>query len=484
MQSHLGSYSYASSYPWWSNQNNIFPDSNSISFRDSIVKPNQISSFVPKFRRQQSCTIDFNFGSETQKQIQSGEPNLDSLKNTEGKEVKITLALGNSFCSDVGERDKERNDLFKLLQENVPWQSEAIHSIVEALIESKSTGKGTWLLIQGNDTLGKRRLALAIAESVLGSVDLLLSMNMRKKENNEDSCFSEKIEKGLRNQEKIVALVEDVDFADTQLMKLLADGFETGKFGESGKISQSVFILTTGGNFMSLEDGKMDQDSVIRMTMEVKEKAQTNNMGCKRKAEWDISNNTKTSRINENKDVENGNMKKDFSRQSSFNTLDLNIKANEEDESEEKQGEYYSPISSDLTRETISDLVTQHGFLDSIKNRYVFDRNQAQEKEMTKSLSSRMKRAMEEIFGDQNVNGFSIEEKILEEIVDGYGCFVNSLLERWMKEIFQSTLQRVKIGEKKSLGIRVCFEGRSERNLEDGFMGTCLPKKIQVSFMD
>ncbi|KAF2317226.1 hypothetical protein GH714_018138 [Hevea brasiliensis] len=483
IQSHLGSttlyndnqcligksHSYASSYPWWPSQNNIFSDSNSISFRDSVLKPNQTSNFVPKFRRQQSCTIDFNFGSETQKHM-PGEPNLDSLKNSQGREVKITLELGNSFCTDIGGRDKERSDLCKLLQENVPWQSDTIHSIVEALIESKSTGKGTLLLIQGNDALGKRRLALAIAESVLGSVDFLLCMNMRKKDN--EATYSETIEKTLRNQEKIVALVEDVDFADMQFMKLLANGFETGKFGESGNISQAIFILATGGHFMSYEDGKMDQDSVIRMTLEVEEKTPTNK-DHKRKAEWDISSKTKSPRISENKEIENGNVKKDFSRQSSFNTLDLNIKANEDDESEEKQGEF-SPISSDLTRETSSDPVTSTGFLDMIKNRYVFNRNQAQDREMAEVFSSKIKRCMGEVFGEQNVNGFSIEERILEEVLEGYGSFVNSLLERWLKDIFQKTLQRVKIGGKEGVGIRLCFEGRV---LEDGFMVHVYPTK-------
>lgn len=470
------SYSYASPYPWWPSQN-IFSDSSPISFADSVLKPNQASSFVPKFRRQQSCTIDFNFGNGTQKHLQySGEPNLDSLKNTQGKEVKITLALGNSFISDIGERDRGRSNLRKLLRDNVPWQSEIIHSIVEALVESKSTGKGTWLLIQGTDTLGKRRLALAIAESILGSVDLLLYINMRKKDN-KVTPSSETIEKALRNQEKIVALVEDVNFADTQFMKLLADGFDTGKFGESG--NQAIFILTTGGNLISCEDGKMDQDSVIRMTLEVKETTPP----IKRKAEWDISGNNKTPRTNENKEVENGNKKKDYSRQSSFNTLDLNIKASEDDEREEKPAEF-SPISSYLSRQNTLDPVTPNWFLDSIRNRYVFDQNEAQHRQMTEGFSSKIKRCMEEVFGDQNVNSFSIEKRVLEEVLDGYGSFVNSLLERWLKDIFQTTLQRVKIEGKEGVGIRLCFEGRNERILEDGFMGTCLPNKIQISFMD
>ncbi|KAJ6331794.1 hypothetical protein OIU76_010224 [Salix suchowensis] len=146
------------------------------------LKPNYSSSYEPKFRRQQSCHIEFNFVNGFQKN-EPVEPNLDSLKNSEGKEVKITLALGSCLVSDIGKQEKGRSDhLCKLLRENVPWQSEIIPSIVDTLVGSRTTEKYTWMLIQGNDTLGKRRLALAISESVFGSADLLLHLNMRKRD--------------------------------------------------------------------------------------------------------------------------------------------------------------------------------------------------------------------------------------------------------------------------------------------------------------
>lgn len=505
-QSHLGStlynnqsligksYSYASSYPWWPSQNNIFPDSNSISFVDSALKPNHSSNYVPKFRRQQSCTIEFNFVDGTQKH-QAGEPSLDSLKNIEGKEVKITLALGHSLFSDIGKLEKGRSGhLCKLLQENVPWQSEIIPSLVEALIESKSAEKKKWFLIQGNDTMAKRRMALAVAEYVLGSADLLLHINMRKRDN-EMNSYPEMLAKALRNQERTVVLVEDVDLADTNFLKFLADGFETGKFGESSgrdrNIGQAIFILARGESVM-YEDQKMSHDSVVQMILKVNETKTasfgTPNMDHKRKAEWDLSSKTKTPRINEKEDacwatVEDGNKKKNFSRQSSFNTLDLNIMADEDNESEDKPGEF-SPMSSDLTRETTSDPLTPHGFLDLIKNRFVFDRNQAQDREMTEVFFSKIKRCFEEVFGDQNGVGFSIEEGVLEKVLEGSGSFLNSLFEKWLKDIFETSLQTVKFGGKEGIVVRLCFGGRNDKVLVDGFMGTCLPKKIQVSFMD
>ncbi|KAK4396715.1 protein SMAX1-LIKE 4 [Sesamum angolense] len=125
---------------------------------------------LPKFRRQQSCHIEFSFSNGSSK-YQSVEPNLDSLKSIDDKEVKITLALGNSAYSDelISERSALDADLCGIFQENVPWQSETIPLIVDALTGSKVINQDKFILIQGNDLVAKRRLAVGIAKSMFGS---------------------------------------------------------------------------------------------------------------------------------------------------------------------------------------------------------------------------------------------------------------------------------------------------------------------------
>lgn len=495
------SYSYVSSYPWWPSQNSVFPESNSISFADSALKCTHSSNLVSRLRRQQSCTIEFNFTGDNQKH-QSAEPSLGSLKDNDGQEVKITLALGNSFLSDSeklverkSERTMQRADTCKVLQENVPWQSETIPSIAEALIDSKFSKQETWLLIQGNDSIGKRRLALAIAESIFGSADLLLHLNMRKRDNAETPC-PQILATAMKTHGKLVILVEDVDLADTQFMKFLADVYESGKFGESSKregstIGQVIFILTKGGS--TSYENKNKQDCVIKLNLQVNETKPslgTFSFDHKRKAEWDLLTKTKkTPRMEAKEDAscvagENGNIKKDLSRQSSFNsTLDLNIRADEEDESDGKPGEY-SPISSDLTRETTTDPQNQHGFLEMIENRFIFDRSPARDREMIELFLSKIKSSFEEIYVKQNVDNFSVEERVLEEVLVGSASFPNSLFEKWLKDIFQTSLQTFKVGGKEGIEVRLCLEGKGEGFLEDGFMGSCLPKKIYVSSID
>ncbi|KAG2699515.1 hypothetical protein I3760_07G195100 [Carya illinoinensis] len=492
--------SYTPPYPWWPSQNSIFPHSNSISFANSALKSTHSSNLVPRFRRQQSCTIEFNFNGDTQKH-QSVEPSLHSLKDTDGKDVKITLALGNSIFSDSAklveqksERTMQRADTCKLLQENVPWQSDTIPSIAEAMIDSKLAKQETWLLIQGEDSIGKRRLARAIAESILGSADFLLHMDMKKRDDELTPC-SDILTKALKNNGQLVVLVEDIDLADTQFMKFLADRYEAGKFGESSKsersVGRAIFILTKGGS-TSYEDKKNVQDFVIKLNLEIDETKPvlgTPKFDLKRKPKWDFSSNTKCPRIEEKEDAssaaaETGNGKKDFSRQSSFNTLDLNLIADENDESEDKTGEH-SPISSDLTRETTTDPRNPHGFLELIENRYVFDRSPARDREMIELFISKIKGSFEEVCGKQNMGSFSVEERVLEEVLVGSASFPNSLFEKWLKDIFQTSLQTVKFGGKRGMSIRLCLDGKGEGILEDGFLGSCLPKKIQVSnYMD
>lgn len=108
------------SYPF---KKNIFPDSETISFLHASPKLNRSPSSLPRFRRQQSCHIEFSFSNN-----QTEEPNLDSLKN---KEEKITLALGNSTYT-------KNDDLYSVFKENVPWQSTTFPLIIDALKDRKS----------------------------------------------------------------------------------------------------------------------------------------------------------------------------------------------------------------------------------------------------------------------------------------------------------------------------------------------------------
>lgn len=465
-QGHLGrNYYYTSSYPSWSNKNSILADSETISFAFPAAKPNQCASTLPRFRRQQSCHIEFSFSNGSSKN-RSEEPNLDSFKLMEDKEVKITLALGNSTYTDAVKHEKIL--LHDLLEENVPWQMETIPSIIEALVDSEAINQDHFILIKGNDNVAKRRLALVIAESMYGSSELLFCMNMR---NNEKTAAEnrEMLERALRNHEKLVVLLEDVEFADPEVAKFLADGFEAGKVETGERDSgRAVFILTTDA------DANYNTNSVVEMKLVVQESTQTPiNLDHKRRADWDPSRGrSKSRRSNEMEEV-------------SSNGLDLNIRADEDEAKEEKPGEL-SPISSDLTREiTMEPPHNSLAFLKKIKNRYVLNRGSDQDKQAREMFLSQMRRAFKEANWGTRLGDFKVEEKVLEQVLGGSGLYLNKSFGKWLKDIFETSLGGVREREKEreKVSVRLCLVGEGESCAKDGFMGTSLPKRIPLSYI-
>ncbi|OIW18703.1 hypothetical protein TanjilG_13455 [Lupinus angustifolius] len=465
----------------------IYPynSSSSISFANNTYS----SNLVPRFQRQQSC-IEFNF-SDTK---QPTEPVVDSLGGMEeGNEVKTTLALGNGGGSgepvgDITDITLQRAHICKLLQENVAWHSETVPSIAEALIDSKSgkRSKITWLFMQGNDSIGKRRMALAVAESVFGSADKILHLDMLKKDTS-IAPFYEMLAGALKTHQELVVLIENVDFADAQFKKLLADGFETGNFENltrtKEKIGQLVFILSNGD---STSNEEKNQDNVMKLLLQVSEtkpNIETPCLGYKRIAELDLFSKTKIPRIEENGEAsllsEQESKKKDFSRQTSFNTLDLNLEAGEGDD---KTGESI-PISTDSTKETIADSLSLNRFLDSIENKFELNTSPAMEKEMAELFLSKIKRSFEEVCGRQYMVNFSVDERVIEEMYVGCGSFTNSLFEKWLRDIFQNSLQTVKFGGKEGIVVRLTWGGKGDTKLDNGFMSSTLPKSIQVNYL-
>ncbi|KAL1210593.1 Protein SMAX1-LIKE 4 [Cardamine amara subsp. amara] len=495
----------AQSYGWRAEQSSsVLPGSAAtISFVDSDLKQNsRASSSVAKFRRQKSCTIEFSFGSNHQeglKKNQTDELSLDGFKinNDEGVETKITLALGHSpFTSDLENSEEEEEDeeperantmseLSEKLHENIPWQKEVLPSIIEAMEESvkKSKRRDTWMLVSGNDVTAKRRLALTIATSLFGSIDNMLKINLRTSKVCE-AC--EKLENLLRDQEKVVILIERVDLADARFMKLLLDRFEAGKSGDlnefQGKKSQIIFLLTK-------EDDECVEKEHFVIPMVLKcNKSSSGLVNHKRKPEFDAAptmNKKKNPRIEEEEDEGNvacdiSNIKKEFSRQLSFgsNALDLNLRV-DADEEEESAAEPATQLSSGV----------EECFLDSIQNR--FDFTVLSNEDITKFFVAKIKDLCEDILGQREERfGFTIDAELMEKFYEGSGFFANGLFEEWVKEVYQTGLLTVKNGGKEGISVvNLCLGGidmidEGEVYEDEGFMGTCLPKRIQVSFVE
>ncbi|KAI3715293.1 hypothetical protein L6452_22270 [Arctium lappa] len=469
------SYNDSSRYPFWPNNNNHLKNNSSISFGDTLkVQNGGGERSYPRFRRQQSCHIDLTTFTSGNHQKLDQEPNLDCLKSRQDdKEVKITLGLGNS-ASDLC----RRQDVHKCLQENVPWHSEKMHLVVEFLMScrsSKAVKKDFWFLMEGNDSIGKRRLAMAIAEAMFGSKDSFLCFNMRSSIN---KCHN--LERALKDKQDVVVFVEDADFGDGRFLRSLSEGFEKGKFGENGQV---IFVLSKGDH---LEDDKRSRISTTLLKLVVNQIMNpATEIDQKRKPKWDSDelSKSKVPRIEEDE------IKKDLSRQSSSNTLDLNIKAEADQDEENENPLEFSPNSSDLTRETDGSPRNPLGFLETVKTRFVFDRSPARDSLMRESLMFKMKGAFEQVFGSIEFE-LKVEETVLEEVLFGFGLYLNGLFEKWLKEVFQTSLEMVKNGGKGVKSLRVCLVidekeggGVGIQEKDEGFMGSNLPNKIKICFL-
>ena len=463
-------------------------EESSSAFVDSSgVKQNsRASSSVAKFRRQNSCTIEFSFGTNNQEGLKKNltdELSLDGFKisNDEGVEAKITLALGHSPFPSDDEEEPERSTtmrgLSEKLQENIPWQRGVLPSVVEAMEKfvKRSTRRDTWMLLSGNDVSAKRRLALTVTTALFGSVDNMLKINLKTSKASE---AYEELEKALKNGEKVVVLVEGVDLADDRFMELLVDRVEAGKSGDlddsQGKKSHMIFLLTR-------EDDECEDNEHVVIPMVLKcKKLSSGLVNNKRKPESDAVSTmvkTKNPRIQEEEDVacDISNIKKEFSRQLSFrsNALDLNLRVDAAEQEEEAAAKS----------------ATQERFLDSIKNR--FDFTVLSNEDITKFFVTKIKDSCEEILGQHEERfGFTVQPELIEKFYKGCGFFANGLFEKWVKDVFQTGLVTVKNGGKEGISvINLCLRDidmidQGEVYEEEGFMGTCLPNTIQVFFVD
>ncbi|KFK27269.1 hypothetical protein AALP_AA8G360100 [Arabis alpina] len=428
-----------------------------VSLIDSLgLKPNQrVVNSIAKFRRQNSCTIEFDLGGN---EYEKGE------SVNEGENTKINLDLGRSmFPSDsVIETRKKFSALVKDLEESIPWQTMTMRLIAESLMDCLSKKKDGWIMIEGSDIGAKRRLAHTVSESIYGSFDSLVHIDLKKKGNESRASSETLLACGLENREKGVFFIEDIDFADSRFLKQLADRFEENRRVKTGiDHRQAVFILTKEDS----GDAK-NRDFVLQIGLEIREQS----LGRKRKPEFELP-------VKESKNFKAGEIKKEVL--SSFNSsyLDLNIKAEEEEEEERD----ISPISSDLTGEEETEF-SSSGFLNRIQNRFVL--NRSCEPGIEKAMITA---AFREVFPEEEDGGgvrFSVEDKLAEKLSGGYGQ--TGAFESWLKEVFQTGLLTVKKGGKKDTGvIRMVFGGIVDNKQYGGgvggYMGTCLPNKVQVS---
>ncbi|KAM0942847.1 putative Clp, repeat (R) domain, P-loop containing nucleoside triphosphate hydrolase [Dioscorea sansibarensis] len=418
-------YTYASRHPWWSS---------------GSPPCNQINAKLLESTTQELIGISSSSGNDSSECQARKE---SKLRLCASKDVRTTLALASPLFSDSATSENQREglvanpqELCRRLQEDIPWQSEIIPSMVESLLDSiSSENRCTCLLIRGTDHIGKRRLAKTVSEILYGSTQSLFYINM-KKTANIPFPSANTIFETLKKDPKGVVLIEDVDQAHTDFLKNLAKNIK-----QIGFECPAIFIFTTTSTSTNTN---FNRDRVLQMRVKIEEP-----------------------KIDEDQENELWNKSKKI-RQQKITNLDLNISAVAEED------------DSGLTQE-----VEDRGFglspefLELIGLHFTFNAGSDWSQRVMESFSLKLHRFFEDVQSDKGDKEwcFSVDKRALEGMVEASDMMMERWFDEWLREVFQRSLRLFKKGGKVRLSIDRGKEGNA---MEGGFEGSLLPNRIHV----
>nr|CAD1817557.1 unnamed protein product [Ananas comosus var. bracteatus] len=163
---------------------------------------------------------------------------------------KFDLSNYKSLCAD--------------LLEKVGRQEEAISAISRAIVQWRTSERrrgasvkgGIWLSFHGPDRVGKRRVAMALAELVYGSKENFIPIDLSRLDgiNRSDISLRGKtsvdlIAGEISKKPSSVIFLDSVEKADFPLQSSLSQAIRTGKFpdsyGREFSTNNAIFVLTT-----------------------------------------------------------------------------------------------------------------------------------------------------------------------------------------------------------------------------------------------
>ncbi|RZS09639.1 hypothetical protein BHM03_00040738 [Ensete ventricosum] len=436
----------SSSYPWWPNSNQS---------KNSMRTTPELDGGLP------FDMVDSRNGTGNWQEREESKPNypevsLHSLRSAGTLDVGVTLSLGSAAVSDSATSNKQKEmmadhrELTRKLLENMPWQSEIVPSIVEALTSSEN--KGVRLLLQGNDCVSKRRLARVVVEHFCGSEERFIHINMRRRASKCSSC-GEILEEAWEKESKLVVFMEAIDRADTSFIRSLVDVLKMGAFetssGQEVCLTETTFILTTSSS-AGIGDAGEGSNDVIKMKLEAEEPS--------------------TNKDLKRKEAETEQQEKPKRPRTGGCTLDLNLLAEGEDE---------EAVPSDLTNETdCGNSRLPSELLELITARFAMDADLERLRPASENLVSKLRRAFDEVRsgGGEEIGELLIDGAAVAELMAAAGSFLEGIFERWVREVFQTCLRRVERGG----NVRLRAEGKVGNVAEFGFMSSLLPKRMEA----
>ncbi|MED6118525.1 hypothetical protein PIB30_003742 [Stylosanthes scabra] len=184
----------------------------------------------------------------------------------------------------VGQVDpRNPKSLFEALSREVSWQDEALHAIVKAIVCSPTKRVrqygachqgGVWMNFVGPDRLGKKKIAVALAEILYGSGESFIFLDLGSNEmrgcnvkfrgkTTLDFIVGEFCKKTLS-----VVFLENVDKADAVTQSSLLQAIKTGKITDShGRevgLNNATFVTSFSSYKPTEEPSNYPEERILR----------------------------------------------------------------------------------------------------------------------------------------------------------------------------------------------------------------------------
>ncbi|XP_022755896.1 protein SMAX1-LIKE 6-like [Durio zibethinus] len=229
----------------------------------------------------------------------SGSISAEFDANSENSSYQFTQSSACSGLTSGEQFDQgDYKSIRKVLAERVGWQDKAVNSVSQAISQLRSrygsrhgiNHKGDiWLTFLGPDRVGKKRIALALAEVLFGSQEYLISVDLssQDKANQSNSIFecqelngydlkfrgktvSDFIAEELRKKPHSVVFLDNVDKADYFVRHSLNQAIRTGKFPDSHgrEIGINNMVLITSSSITKSNINVLCETKLMKFTEE------------------------------------------------------------------------------------------------------------------------------------------------------------------------------------------------------------------------
>ncbi|GAA0151131.1 chaperone [Lithospermum erythrorhizon] len=236
-----------------------------------------------------ATSVTTNVGLETanKEEIRQNDTPADSLLEgcVSAKCAVVDLSISsNTSQSSTTSRpiihgrigSQEFKMLYSTVKERIGHQEEAVNITCQTIAHCRSrneknqgTSRGDlWLSFHGPDNLGKKNIAVALSESLYGSIENLVSVDLSFDEEmmranallgtrvlntyyatSRGKTIVDYIAEKLRENPLSVILLENIEYADHQVQNSLTRAIRTGRFSDShGRevgISNAIFVTTS-----------------------------------------------------------------------------------------------------------------------------------------------------------------------------------------------------------------------------------------------